>query len=93
LPCSPRTYGPEKERKIRENRQSLCDISAAVEPEGESFEIPIISETEAALGAMNAVLTLSEMFSEFSSSKLVGITNEIVDESFSKDFFPLDGLY
>ena len=70
----------------------MCDISAVIAKESESFENPPISDKEAALGGMNAVLALSEMFPDFPSSELVSITNNIVDESFSNDLFPFNGL-
>jgi len=93
LPCSPRTYGKEKERRlVGENRQALLHIAAESMEPGESSAAPVITDSEATWGAIETVLTLSDIVQD-PPPLLVSITNKVVQASlFSRDFVPLENL-
>lgn len=93
LPCSPRSYGKEKEgRLVRENRRALLDIAEDSREPGESPAAPVITDSEATWAGIGTVVTLSNIV-QHPPPLLVSITNNVVEASlFSRDFVPLENL-
>ena len=84
LGCSERTFGPEKEQRLRELRHRRTVLGLAAERRDETDNNPV-GEAEASWGAIETVLTLGERFPEFPPELLVAIANEVVEDELSEE--------
>lgn len=89
LPCSRRTYGPEKER-ARENRYALFDRAPPIIRPDEP--LLTMTEEEARWGAMGTALAMGFRFPGMSPDSIVSFTNDAVAFS-ADDYVPLQRLY
>ena len=89
LPCSPRTYGPERERKAQELRDSMAGLSGRrVSERNNRLEL---SQAEAAMGAVLATATLADMFPRFPAADIASLTADAADEAVFSG--PLEDLF
>jgi hypothetical protein len=93
LPCSERTFGREREKKLQKLRNPWRDFSGGSITKKQTNSKGL-TRPEAAMSAVGAAATLAEMFPAFPTSELVSIAEEIADEAlFSEHVLPLEELF
>jgi hypothetical protein len=96
LHCSPRTFGPEKEKKLKatEIRESLCALSID--------NANVVSDTTAAVatrqeiedGVANAAFELGKLYPAFPAERLDSIVDDMTHGPlFSDESTPLEDLF
>jgi hypothetical protein len=83
LPCSPKTYGKEKEDKLRQSLRNLANAGTI------AANIPTstaVTRKQVKYGLEHAAMTMSELFDGYPAAGRNEIMNESIDGAFQGEF-------